>query len=65
MTTLISGSRAIRDGAGFTSRAEVAGRSWPIQPAPGNAGRALWFQLDHHRPGVPEPVRSVREGGRI
>jgi hypothetical protein len=34
-------------------------RPWPNQPAAGNAGWALWFQVDHHRPGVPEPVRST------
>jgi hypothetical protein len=58
MTTLIADCRASRDGAAFASRSEIAGRSWPIQPAAGNAGWASGFQLEPHRPGVPEPVRS-------
>ena len=29
------------------------------KPAPGNAGWVSGFQIDHHRPGVPEPGRSA------
>jgi hypothetical protein len=57
MTTLLADCRATRDGA--VPRSEIAGRSWPIQPAAGNAGWASGFQLEPHRPGVPEPVRSA------
>ncbi len=38
-------------------RPSIAGRSWSIQPAAGNAGRASRLQLEHDWPGVPEPRR--------
>jgi len=57
MMASITVSRARRAGEAFASRPEIAGRSWPIQPAAGNAGWASGLQLEHHRPGVPEPVR--------
>jgi len=60
MTTSITDYRARRDGEPVASLSEIAGRSWPIQPGAGNAGWASWFQLEHHRPGVPDPVRSAK-----
>ena len=60
MTTSIADFRACRADAAFVSCPEITGRSWPIQPAAGNAGWASWLQLEHHRPGVPEPVRSAK-----
>ncbi len=38
-------------------RPSIAGRSWPIQPAAGNAGQAPRLQFEPRRPGVPEPSR--------
>ncbi len=45
-------------------RPSIAGRSWPIQPAAGNAGRASRLQLEPRLPAVPEPARWLQiEGG--
>ncbi len=38
-------------------RPGIAGRSWPIHPAAGNAGWASRLQLEPRWPGVPEPER--------
>jgi hypothetical protein len=31
-------------------------------PAAGKAGIAVLFAIEHHGPGLPEPVRSAAEG---